>query len=1116
MSSPFLYRGGSPFRLLPREAPSEQVRLNEGNRLSNPMANLESPPAEFFRPGIPNISLMAPSPETFRSQFGYRLFTHPWGEFIQLNAESLRNLSPQSLLSVFPTWRQAVQNFANHFLSVDLDMLHMPINNGQGITRFSEWASRDHAPRPPLVEVRPGTTARGHGEIRPMAGLGESWITRVNVDFTPDVTYLLNTVPDLYIQEFAAVDPPRIIYDWENLPDSPVIHMRGGNLEYENPTQSGGPATTPFGSVRQPPPGNHDYWMFHFNPLRDSLAASLEELVADGGMQDVGMTMGLGALNLWAFLPTLGIDNPRAFEDLGIPFNTFPRRFGDLIELLWPLFTSERVGMMQSARLINPNTEYYARHYLDARGRPQLIPEDPDATYTPHYELRHYLDASGSPHRIPSSAEELTQLNETRTRAGLESVRLGRWLPIPGDEESLATLNEHREAVGLPELTFHRRRRIPTDPHEVLRLDRQIRALNTREDVELPLIPRNRGSVVDWIGLALARDPERLAATPADELPQATFRAQMRDFLWRIPFGSLQINEETQFTISYRLNRVTDPDSGATSPQYALSLRFHPLDLGPVRIGVNEYTRLLIQSVQANAVTIEIPNLSDLGVLFEESELSFTERLAQLNASVHLEGVEVTGLRFGSEAFTVGLTDGTIERLTFRASGSEWRMAMRGLRAGNLSIESEAPPTGTEEAQLNSIILQLHAPGQRQDLFIYQDAEGMIHTRMAIEGGIETGALTHTEFGTLQFTTLDADAETRVPQNGQIRLSVDPNQPRESLQMRWDIPYLGIWTGPSAPLRMDQGDSHIREAHVEVSPEGVELEGLLDLNARMPQGLGDGPTQLFESGTSLDSRVEDLQAEGRFSIRFRDGGMFIEGPDPDQPLNLNFSLADATFHNEPANLPDYVRRLPAREIIQTDVGITQARVSLENFRRAHIERVETDGESRRRLTQLASGPLTVSDIQGQGSIWVNLLIWGFVRGLFPHLGDLPGGGRSSRRPAHPDLPERAPLLEALSPEIRAPLEQGDFLRIGGVRVEREVENGEDSDEWTTELNEVLLHLHEEGGRDQFGLIRIPQLRFGNQDGQVFWEIDPNFLINVFLNSPPRGGSFRFVRWPQED
>src|SRR5690606_32103961 len=162
----------------------------------------------------------------------------------------------------------------------------------------------------------------------------------------------------------------------------------------------------------------------------------------------------------------------------------------------------------------NPNTEYYARHYLDARGRPQLIPSPEGSEYLPHYEVRHYLDEDGSAHRIPADTGALRVLNRQRRRRGLEPARSSRWLPVPRDEATLAELNEARAAVGLPELTLHRRRPIPSDPREVLRIDEQIRELNRREGLELPLLPRNRGGVVDWIGLALARDPDRLAATP--------------------------------------------------------------------------------------------------------------------------------------------------------------------------------------------------------------------------------------------------------------------------------------------------------------------------------------------------------------------------------------------------------------------------------------------------------------------------------------------------------------------------------------------------------------------------------------------------------------------------
>ncbi|MDX1385969.1 MAG: hypothetical protein R3257_00160, partial [bacterium] len=909
--------------------------------------------------------------------------------------------------------------------------------------------------------------------------MDESWITRVGVDFTPNLIYILpGIIPDLEIEDFTAIDPPRITYDWSRLNcrpyQSPVIAMEGGNLNYENPTQSGAPARTPHGSVRPAPPGNHDYWMFHFNPVEDTLIGSLETSISDGRLfadspdERCETLLGLGALNLWAFLPTMGLHDPNHYEELGIPFNTFPRRLGDLIYLLWPLFSGEGPELRELASLINPNGEYYAHHYMDARGRPQRIPDDSHTPYTPHYE-----------------------------------AQPGQWRPIPRPGPDLDRLNAQREEQGLTRLTWRRRRRIPTDPRLVQRLDNQIRELNRRENLDIPLVPRRRGSVVDWLGILLVQDPERFAATPRSELPSAVFDARMRDAFLRLPLGHVQVNSETQFTIRYRLGRVMNSETGRAEPRYGLEVTFHPLDLGTTSMRFSEGTLFRANSMQARSITVSFPDMAQLIRVLSQEDVNLGQRLTELNASIRLNGVRATGVRLGGEALELGFEDGRIHSITFRATGDRWRAQLRGIRAQNLSVN------------VNDISLNLNAQENAHDIFLTQGRDGRIQARMRLNGGLESGSLEHPILGTLGFTTLDptgtAGENEPPPSGGRLTFEANPTHPDAPFSMGWNLPYLGLWTSEGTLLRMERGSSHIRNSQVQVSRDGVEFEGDLDLHASMPRGLGEDGIELFEARTSLDSRFEDLRATGRFRIAFSREGLLLEGPDENNPLELGWRFVDSRLQHRPRNIPESIARLPANEIIQTDIHIQQAELRAERIRTAEIRWLTEEGSVRPRLTRLESGPITISGFQGQGNIWVNLLIWGFVRGLFPLLGNRPSGPARTRSAQLPPQPDRAPLISHLPQEVQEDLRREDFLRIGGVHVD-----GASREQWSASLDDILLHIHEEGGRGQFGLIRVPQFTFGQRNGRILWHLDPHYLLNVFLNSPPRGGSFRFVRWPREN
>ncbi|MDX1386731.1 MAG: hypothetical protein R3257_04015, partial [bacterium] len=56
----------------------------------------------------------------------------------------------------------------------------------------------------------------------------------------------------------------------------------------------------------------------------------------------------------------------------------------------------------------------------------------------------------------------------------------------------------------------------------------------------------------------------------------------------------------------------------------------------------------------------------------------------------------------------------------------------------------------------------------------------------------------------------------------------------------------------------------------------------------------------------------------------------------------------------------------------------------------------------------------------------------------------------------------------------------------------------------------------EGGNEQYGLVRIPKASVGVQEGRPYYDLGAgNFLLNIFLKRPQRGGSFRWdtpYRW----
>ena len=312
----------------------------------------------------------------------------------------------------------------------------------------------------------------------------------------------------------------------------------------------------------------------------------------------------------------------------------------------------------------------------------------------------------------------------------------------------------------------------------------------------------------------------------------------------------------------------------------------------------------------------------------------------------------------------------------------------------------------------------------------------------------------------------------------------------------------GIHTDGRIPIR--DGSFHLRNGEMSLHQGSMTFEGDIDLRANLPSGFGEGPTVLGNFTIAPD--IRDLHVGGRAHFEFTRNGWSLRRAAGAEPLNIGFHIGDSWLSHCPGSLPGFLESLPAASIIQTLVQLHQAEVLIEDLQSVEYRQLDGEEGPRGQIRELHSGPITVHHVLGGGSIWVGLPIWGFVRGLFPDL-----GGTARRRERRPDM---APLTAHLPQEVRDLLGDGDFFRIGGVNITRET-----GGDWRTQIDDMILNIHEAEGRGQFGGIRIPRLVLearsaGGGERRTRFELDPNYWANIYLNDPDRGGSFRFVRWPE--
>jgi hypothetical protein len=449
-------------------------------------------------------------------------------------------------------WVDFLAQLFNNVLTLDLDFENVPVNRGSELTRFSEYQSRRGPRTPPIIKVYPNTVARAHGEIRPIKGRNESWITRVGWDKTPNVYYEnkdMTFLPNLEIDGAGAVDPPAMKFDFSKGRGS-VLAMSGGDNSYENPRATGDPMRTPFDAVTNPPPGGHNYWMFRFNPTADTALAGLMEATSNGAFDPV-ITSGLGALLLWAYLPTVGLTSPERYKEVNVPYNTFPRRFGDLIKLLRPMFDAEWAeNLRQAAPFYNPNSEF-------------IMP---------------LFDEKGKLRPFPKNWREVVELNQAR-KQDCEAKRLqGR--------------NDCLPLVG--------RQPIPEDPKEVERIDAFFKKAG------LESFSRKRGGIIDWIFTTLALDPTRLKGMK--DFPRAVLHFKMRETTLETPFGRVKIDPTTDIKVYYHIFPVQNPVTGRTESRIGLRADISPLKLENVDLEMGNY-HVAAKRLKAKKLVFQFPSI---------------------------------------------------------------------------------------------------------------------------------------------------------------------------------------------------------------------------------------------------------------------------------------------------------------------------------------------------------------------------------------------------------------------------------------------------------------------------------------------------------------------------
>lgn len=580
--------------------------------------------------------------------------------------------------NLFPAqapWIQNLIHLLNQVKRADLDMYHISVNGGTNLRRFSEYAPKHKPLRAPNLDVQENTTAYVHGEIRPVEGhQPDSLITRWVIRYDKPLLH----ESGLKILGFSAADAPDIEYDKSFSDWQAVKDISGGDLEYENPQHTGSPLRTPWNSVAPPLPEGHRDWMIAFNPVADSIAASIKAAGGFGKLDlldfwpfEGAIDGGRGKLYLWAFNPTVGItphfnrltceENRRnKTPETKLPVhckvrpNTMPRKPGDLLDFFSPLLDSYRGGLLKhAAPYYNPNSDYIA----------------------PFVEKGE---------KLLQWAKQNLGRDYSDTRQACEDLK-GRWnqeqclLPLPEFYGTVAQINEEREkeCKELTKLGKEEQCERPIGRTPIPRREDQVDAINQQLALfGLPPIGRRRGSIIDWASLDLMHDIDRLRKMK--DKPHVVAHLQLNPGTLPLSFGKLQVDGKTDLKVEYFVKPVEVPipdRPGKTKWEAQAGLR---VTLSPLKLHQTDLTLMGFRleasgptaeqrktlkpeenfALKADQLQIEIPNILGMNETQPQTRPPVTAKIIGAEA----RGLHLTSLQGDVD---IAMDHAVLEELSF-------------------------------------------------------------------------------------------------------------------------------------------------------------------------------------------------------------------------------------------------------------------------------------------------------------------------------------------------------------------------------------------------------------------------------------------------------------------
>lgn len=649
-----------------------------------------------------------------------------------------------------------------------------------------------------------------------------------------------------------------------------------------------------------------------------------------------------------------------------------------------------------------------------------------------------------------------------------------------------------------------KRQSIPTDPAELAALNKE------RKTRGLPPVPRSRGPAVDWTFSDLLKDPERLKATPADRYPSISARIQLRpgSILPLPEMGWLKLGEKNEIRFSYRIYPKEIVVGGKKEFRVFGEIRLQagPLEISGADLRLGPYRLQLRNGLKVDRLDLRLP----MEYLPDRPDRPGSWRVGA--GSVEIGGGKARGVHLHSPVGQIRIAMAELKQASFHADADfqEFELTIPELKtSGTIAFLPKNLP-GTR--------LTLEGRGRLSNLRlrrIQEGGESRASLSLKVGGAFRKIQAESPVWGRVGFT--QEENGILHPLQGTFRADLaTPRDPRAEkppmdYELKLSLPYAGFHLG-SLGLVMREGESFLKNGKIEVAPKRLALEGEIQLKVDEIKDL---------PGTDV-LRLQRLTVYPHLEEIFLKGGVRLEySPEKfslkklGEHLSLEFKLTDSRFTHLPFD-EDRLKAKPLDKVVRSDVAIDQALVEISDLQEVEYRTLETDGSRRGQVSELRAGPILIHHIQGGGEIWVNTLLWSWLRGHFPKFGvplaEVPHPLKKPppKKNMRPDVEK---ILDQLTPELRAKLwdealgDYSNFVYLGGLSVQSDPAGKRSS---RTILSDLRINAHETGHYWQFALLRIPKIilrqSFGKK-GLPVVEVDAGFekiFTHIFLKEPKRG------------